>query len=162
MYMHVENIYLFMYNYMHWWRFLEPSPFCSLTFYSFSEKEILEKGAYAPGEALRVNQSLRKLEWVQLLMSYACTRVVLWDCSVHLSDHMHSWLMMMDWMGALHLWPCKNCKSIYQPTLCYLVFGYFSHTKYICKDSFKHIPFFILWYSAASATTISQVMVCVH
>ena len=111
-YIHVQNIYLFMYNYIRWWRFREPSPFCSLTFYSFSEKEISEKGAYALREALRVNHSLRKLEWVLLLMSYTCTKVVLWS-GVYLSDHICSWLIMMDLMRALHLWLCKNCKSMY-------------------------------------------------
>ena len=30
---------------------------------------------------------------------------------------------------------CKNCKSIYQTTMCYLVFDYFSHTKYNWEDS---------------------------
>ena len=50
--MHLESIIALM----------EPSSFCSLTFYSFSEEEISQKGAYALREALRVNQSLRKLE----------------------------------------------------------------------------------------------------
>ena len=68
-YMHVKIIYLFMCNYMHWWRFLEPSSFCSLTFCSLSWNEIEDEGACALAGALQVNQSLQELKWVQVLVN---------------------------------------------------------------------------------------------
>ena len=151
-YMHVENIYLFMYNYMRWWRFLEPSPFCSLTFCSLSE-EILEKGAYALREALRVNQSLRKLEWVQLLTSYTCTRVVLWDCTSLITYILDLW-----WWIWWELSICDHARA-YINLHCVTI----SHMlNTFVKILISIFLFFVLWYSAASATTISQLMVCVH
>ena len=83
--------------------------------------------------------------------------LLVWACSL---DHKHSWLMMMDLMKTLHVWQCKNCKSVYQLTLCYLVLT-ISHTLNIfMKSPLSHLGFF--WYSAVLTTTISQLMVCVH
>ena len=126
-----------------------------------------------------VRTTLKMREYVHWLELYEWTRVFrslsesnsscpthvhvhafLKRCTLRLSctpDHMHSQLMMMDLMRALHLQPCKNCKSIYQPTLCYLVFYYFSHAKYICEDPLTHFPFVFLWYCAASVRTGSQI-----
>ena len=43
---------------------------CSLTFCSLSGNKISDEGARVLGEALRVNQSLQKLKWVQSILSY--------------------------------------------------------------------------------------------
>ena len=145
--------------------FLSHISFCYLPFCSLSEKEISDLGAYALGEGLRVNQTLQELEWDQLLMFYTCTCASWEEYSeivVYTSDHMHSWLMVTDRMRGLRLWPSTNPKNIYQPTLCYLVLYYFSLKTHICEDSLYHLPIYIFWYSVASATTGSQLMVCVH
>ena len=43
--------------------------------------------------------------------------------------------------------PFVTMQELQEHTSTYTVllgFGYFSHTKYICEDSFKHLPFLIL------------------
>jgi len=48
-------------------RFVEPPLIsCFLTFCSLWDNQITDEGARVLGEALRVNRSLQKLEWVQL------------------------------------------------------------------------------------------------
>ena len=62
-------------------RFVEPPLISrSLTFCSLSENQIKDDGVRALSEALRVNQSLQELKWVQYFMSLFFLRNV--HCSV--------------------------------------------------------------------------------
>ena len=71
-------------------------------------------------------------------------RGVLWHYSAHLWSH--TFLTYDDGSDEnSSLVTMQNCKSIYHPTLSFLVFYCFSLTKYICEDFLNLLPFFVLW-----------------
>ena len=90
---------------------------------------------------------------------------VLWHSTASVTTTLKTWshaFLTYD-KRALHLWPCNELQEHISTctVLLYIKFLAISHMLHTF-DSLNHLPFFVLWYSAASATMRSQLMVCVH
>ena len=148
--------------------------FCSLTFCSLSENEITSDGVHELAGALQVNQSLQRLKWVKPF-KFLSLRGLHWDFSVipgpvlqTLPNTFDTIYTCTDNCMESHSWgPTQlsvTCHTVLQMTKSCLGMRlecvHLLHTKW--WGLLNQLSSVVLWHSAASVGTRSQLKEHVH